>query len=225
MTSFFVLIALIKPKHTNWLHAERVRIMIVFVWITLWKWMDGLPFLHLRSPFNNGQVQENIGFEASSNFCVIFLAMTWRELLRVFGSICCVCENFFLLIVWFLTIGVVEHGYEFDSSFETTRFRGSQECLNVSHALDRCVAWKYVPLELHKSARDIVLVHECGRVPILQRSLSPMPGLQWHCFLPTHNTESENTCTSVLNRFPNGDSNRDKLIQDSVCQFCQNEIP
>ena len=44
-------------------------------------------------------------------------------------------------------------------------------------------------------------------------------------FSHTHSTEYENTCSSVLNRFPTGDSNRDTLVQDSVCQFCHDEIP
>ena len=42
---------------------------------------------------------------------------------------------------------------------------------------------------------------------------------------PTHHTESENTRTSVFNRFRVGDSNRDKLFQNSVSQFCHDEIP
>ena len=42
--------------------------------------------------------------------------------------------------------------------------RGSQECLNFSRDLDRCLARNLVLMTLNKSARDIVLVYECHRV-------------------------------------------------------------
>ena len=41
----------------------------------------------------------------------------------------------------------------------------------------------------------------------------------------THNTELENTRTPVLNNCPIAFSNRDQFFQDSVSQFCHNEIP
>ena len=38
-------------------------------------------------------------------------------------------------------------------------------------------------MELHWSARDLVLVFQCRRVPYL-RALSPMLRVQWRCSLP-----------------------------------------
>ena len=62
-------------------------------------------------------------------------------------------------------LNVVEHRHEHDSVFEITLPRGSQECLNFSDDLERCVARKYMPMRLNWSARDIVLVCEYHRVP------------------------------------------------------------
>ena len=69
-----------------------------------------------------------------------------------------------------------------------------------------------MPMKWNSSARDIVLVNLCHRVPYTKR-------------LPTHNTESENTCTSVLKRVRLGGYKRNKMFQDSVSQFCNDEIP
>ena len=59
-----------------------------------------------------------------------------------------VFDTCLLIACFFLVFNVVEHRHQYDSSFEITRFCGSQECLNLSHDLDLCVAWKYVPMEL-----------------------------------------------------------------------------
>ena len=58
-------------------------------------------------------------------------------------------------------------------SLEITRFPGSQECLKFSHELDRCLALKYAPMDLQWSARDIMLVHECCRVPYFTEFCRP----------------------------------------------------
>ena len=42
---------------------------------------------------------------------------------------------------------------------------------------------------------------------------------------PARSAESENTRIPVLNNCPIGCCSTEKLIQDSVSQFCRNEIP
>ena len=41
---------------------------------------------------------------------------------------------------------------------------GAQECFDCSHDVDRCVAWKYVTMDLHWSARDFVPVYNVMEV-------------------------------------------------------------
>ena len=64
---------------------------------------------------------------------------------------------------------VVQHRNEYDPASEIPRFRGPQEFLNFFLDLDRCVAWTYVPMGLHWSARDVMFVHECRRVPCFRK--------------------------------------------------------
>ena len=76
-----------------------------------------------------------------------------------------------------------------------------------------------MPLALQWLVRDIVLAYECDRVTYSHASFAMA-----FLFLP-HTAESENTRTSVLNRFLIGDSSRHKFFKDSDCQFRHNEIP
>ena len=74
-------------------------------------------------------------------------------------------------------------------------------------------------MELHWSAQDIVFVDDCHRVQHF-REFRRQGWFAMALSLPTHNTESETTCTSDPNRYPIGDSHRDfKVFQDYVCQF------
>ena len=118
-----------------------------------------------------------------------------------------------LLLVIFLYHSITLN-IEMNMILQLTRSRGSQECLNFSHALDRCVARKCVPMKFHWASRDVVLVYECHRVT--------------HCSGVATSyaqfSESENICTSVLNRPPIGGS-RDNLSHDPALQSCHNEIP
>ena len=136
------------------------------------------------------------------------------ELVRVFGSHCCDCHTFFLshcpqkltnrcrwtrIWNWFFAYSVTT----------LLRLRSQHVLLIVSHIKYSIVCVSIDvnmirPLEMHTAARGYPST--CPWMwsgPILQRSLSPMPGwkmCQRYC-IPTRNTESENTCTSVLNRF------------------------
>ena len=136
-----------------------------------------------------GQHNKIFGCAASSNFCVIFLAMrshspfgfvraralpysllSWsRNTNDIFGKLFCVVETC-LTIAWFPIYNVVEHRREYDSAFEIIRFPGSQECPKFSLDSDRCVATELVPIELRWSARDIMFVLECRRVSYFRKS-------------------------------------------------------
>ena len=75
-----------------------------------------------------------------------YMSFSWRcdPMLRKFCSSTCDTIPFLVqehtLIVLDPKFNVVEHRNEYDSSFGVTRFRGSQECVNFSHDLDRWVA-------------------------------------------------------------------------------------
>ena len=73
-------------------------------------------------------------------------------------------------------------------------------------------------MELHWSARDVIRVYESRRVPYIREFCRPCPVCDGVVI-------SQNACTSVLNRFPMGDSIRSQLFQDYVCHVCPNEIP
>ena len=96
-------------------------------------------------------------------------------------SLCCVLETC-LLVVFFFWYSMLLNIDMNMTLFEITRFRRLEECSNVSHDLDRCVAWKYVSIEF-------VLVCPWYRVCLwkslgatLQRALSPMLRKHAHLF-------------------------------------------
>ena len=152
------------------------------------------PSCTWRPPFDKKvQHQSKIGCEASANICGFswqcdpmlraVLArgtpdfclscstetpMTSLDLFPVFGNLCCVCETCLLIVfdpIFNFQARRHESGHESDSSFWSTRFRGSPECQNFNHDLERCVAMKKMPVKLNWLACDIVLVYECHQVP------------------------------------------------------------
>ena len=185
-------------KHTHtavhmhsWLIAKILRMMIVCLSRTLD--VNGLPYLDSRSLFENAS-------DAIKYFIKLLSCPRRRDpVLRLVCS--STCDTMFFLVqvntnttdlTWiafsvssfaiaklvYPMFIVVRHRHEHASSFEITRFSGSQECW-ISLMILVTVAWAFAPMELHWSARDIILEHSCRWV---SRALSPMLGPPWRCY-------------------------------------------
>ena len=132
--------------------------------------------------------------------------MTQLEMLRAFKQPLLHLRAMFVLIVFDLIVYVVEHRHGQNPSFDIARFRGTQECSNVSHDLGHCVAWKiYQRNCTGLPVRSYLSMYVVGSHT--SESLVVHAWIAMAVVFPIDNTESENTCTSVLNRFPFGDSN------------------
>ena len=79
-------------------------------------------------------------------------------------------------------------------------------------------------MELQWSVRDIVLVYECHRAPYF-RELCRTSFVAMTMLFPytTQRMRIHARLFSIDVLFVT--PNRDNVFQDSVCQFCQNEIP
>ena len=82
----------------------------------------------------------------------------------------CVFETC-LLVAWFPLFSVSFNvGNDYDSASETTRLRGSQECLLLIWIAvwpEKMCQWNL------QSARDIIFVHECRRLPCFRKCCRP----------------------------------------------------
>ena len=131
--------------------------------------------------------------------------MTKLGLLRVFGNLCCVCGTC-LLIVFDPLFNVVEHRHEFYSSFQITRVPRIPRMFEFISRFGPLCDLKNVSMELHGSARDVALVHECRRVPYLREFCRPC--LVCSGVVVSHTKQVKDSCTCVLNRVPTGGSNK-----------------
>ena len=128
-----------------------------FTWVVLSKLMVSLPFLNLRSPFEKKFMKlRQLSVSFSGRYRAFFLVTHLTCFAYPFT--CC----FYKTCVLFLLcppLHAVEHGHEI------TRSRGSKECLTISDNWKLFLARKYLPKKLNGSARDIVLVCQCHRIP------------------------------------------------------------
>ena len=181
----------------NWLHARTVWTRIVSDWVVLWMWMGCLHVLALRSPFNIGSAQENIDCEASSTVCVIVLAMWSHAPFGLFEHVrsqtfSCPsphqhqwpnlkCVAYSATTVAFAThscwLSIIQYSMSLNTDMNEiplSKSCGFVDPKNVWIYLMIAVwPWKYVPMELHWSARDIIHVHECRRVPCFREFCRP----------------------------------------------------
>ena len=219
--SLFWLYRSIENTHTtavhmhSWLIAKILRMMIVCLSRILD--VNGVPYLDLRSPFDNASDAIKCVIKLLSCSCGVVPCSAWyvraRAIPCLFLSksteIPMTTLNCFAFSVSSFAIAklvypifiVVRHRHEHASSFKITRFSGSQECLILV-----AVAWTW-------SACDIILEHSCRWV------FESFDAHAWSAvalLFFKHDTKSENTCTSVLNTCPAGDSKRSKIFPRSI---------
>ena len=186
-------------KH-NWLHAKSVWKMIVFCLGRTLK-MNGLPAplgleISCREKFSTMKYWMWSFFKylcrlsamrSQAPFGLFDHAIPYSSCLGpqkhqclslhcfVSPVTCCVC-NICCLIVFLSTIYVVKHRQECDSAFESTRYRGFKQRLNVSHDLDCCVLG-----DIFRNLSFSILCNEFDRTKVPQ-AVSPHSILRDHPF-------------------------------------------
>ena len=100
----------------------------------------------------------------------------------------------------------------------------SDRCVSRCVMIPRQIFASFCELQLHWSARDVIFVHECRRVPYF-RKFCPILRLHWRCFSP-HTVQSLTIHVRLFSidfrLVAPSEMNNSKVL---FAKFCHKEIP
>ena len=232
----------------DWLPVKIVRITVVFARVGLWMWMVTLPFsggLEISSPewFSTIWYWMWSFFPLLSHFPGDPKSPAGLSELVRYHTLSCPSPQKHQWPYWicfgYSDFSVSRHVcslpgflYSISLNIDMNMVRPLKPHGSVIPRMFEFLSWLGSLCDLKICANGIALVcrwyHICPwtwTTPTNSESLVAHVWFGKAFLFPLHNTESENTRTSVLNCCPSGCSTRDKWLQDSLPQSCRDEIP